>query len=768
MIDKDWEKAIKECKRMKILCGAGISLNSGLPLAQDYLRYLFNGIGFCEEEVHKILNYNVPFESWMQLFIKYQINGESLLDIFRAQELVPCQNHRFIAKLVASGIVHDVYTANFDMLIEKALCEEGLERDIDFKVFYQENQFANIAKCACARVIKFHGSAEDYSSVRVMLDDIVSNQKKEDRYQAIAPMVIGNEEDVLFVFGYSCSDSFDVQPCLKAISQPHAKILFMQHSKLEDMKDTWFEKNWPSKEFENYSGYRIEGQTDLVVKRICELYNLHLGEVDQEHISHNLLLSKYTHTYFDSFISHDNLLLLRAEIYRKIGFSENSQSILKDIYERGESFDHLSKMQHMNAGILLQNKRSDKALEMYRQEMISLLSFFVVYNGASIKIFPEVQQLSNDNYDYKNLFFKLEKILSEMKIYYIYDFINDFSSAFLGYCSCLNEIGTVSEAITNLELLDSFYEHFLPELLSVNPANSIKTFKAAILNELALSYTKINDYQKALLFLENSLIIKRQVGNLEGICNSLENMIEPYTMTNNFVAAQKVAEEALMIRESLNNYEKISYTLINLMILAINADNPQIFPTYIEKVRLYIDKYPPLIPKLNIILPHILERLDINMYGHIVMKLLDFMEGHISKENSMNIKNSGEKVINLAKEQQANGFYQQAYFYYNLACYLFKKTDYREGVTGCMRSLGILLEVSGYLDDALDLYFQSLEFTTYPCIQKARTLAQIGLYYSRIGEKEDALNYTNQAMTMFESFGDFQSMNLCQLQLENL
>jgi NAD-dependent SIR2 family protein deacetylase len=32
-------------KSFKILCGAGISLNSGMPLAKDFLKYLFQNAG---------------------------------------------------------------------------------------------------------------------------------------------------------------------------------------------------------------------------------------------------------------------------------------------------------------------------------------------------------------------------------------------------------------------------------------------------------------------------------------------------------------------------------------------------------------------------------------------------------------------------------------------------------------------------------------------------------------------------------------------------
>ncbi len=85
-----------------------------------------------------------------------------ILDIYKFGE--PNTNHILIAKLAKKGHLKTIFTTNFDLLIEKALENEGLKRDKDFEVYSDEEQFSRIDFDDIGnkpiRVFKIHGSID--------------------------------------------------------------------------------------------------------------------------------------------------------------------------------------------------------------------------------------------------------------------------------------------------------------------------------------------------------------------------------------------------------------------------------------------------------------------------------------------------------------------------------------------------------------------------------------------------------------------------------
>ena len=157
---------------LAVFCGAGISYNSGLPLAYDLMRYILCALGITnKKEQDSILDSKIPLEKFIQLIInnstetwkvlqsykdknaineyfsrreitshekkflkllnsnvpyKYFIDGSILEDpaiklLKMFEEGEPNTNHLLIANLVKDKCISHIYTTNFDTLIEKAL-----------------------------------------------------------------------------------------------------------------------------------------------------------------------------------------------------------------------------------------------------------------------------------------------------------------------------------------------------------------------------------------------------------------------------------------------------------------------------------------------------------------------------------------------------------------------------------------------------------------------------------------------------------------------
>ena len=88
----------------------------------------------------EILNSPLPFEAFMEILEDTGIS--KILDVF--EQGVPNTNHFFIAKLARNGYLKVICTTNFELLIEDALRNEGLEKGRDFEVYCDEEQFSGI------------------------------------------------------------------------------------------------------------------------------------------------------------------------------------------------------------------------------------------------------------------------------------------------------------------------------------------------------------------------------------------------------------------------------------------------------------------------------------------------------------------------------------------------------------------------------------------------------------------------------------------------
>jgi len=122
-------------KEFAVFCGAGISKNSGLPLANELKQYILGKMSIDKEDIEEIMASNLPFEAFMET-ISENTDISKILEIFEKGE--PNTNHILIARLAKNGYLKTIFTTNFDLLIEKALEKEGQKRDKDFEVYSDE------------------------------------------------------------------------------------------------------------------------------------------------------------------------------------------------------------------------------------------------------------------------------------------------------------------------------------------------------------------------------------------------------------------------------------------------------------------------------------------------------------------------------------------------------------------------------------------------------------------------------------------------------
>jgi len=266
---------------LAIFCGAGISLNSGLPLANQLKWHILEKLADNKvdiKDIEEIYEAPLPFEAFMEtIFTNYHppvsldnqkldetddsskkaireaalalvalvssLDGNmnashaDLLQIYRMGQ--PNSNHLLIAELMKHGYVKNVLTTNFDLLVETALEilnqeDDKMVKGCDFQVFYDEEQFAKVDPNSLESpvVFKIHGSAESLVSIRTTLEHVANRTFSENRAGVIDYIFgTGGSHKKVLVLGYSCSDVFDITPRIEEIDSSDKEVILVCHSK---------------------------------------------------------------------------------------------------------------------------------------------------------------------------------------------------------------------------------------------------------------------------------------------------------------------------------------------------------------------------------------------------------------------------------------------------------------------------------------------------------------------------------------------------------
>jgi tetratricopeptide (TPR) repeat protein len=273
-----------------VFCGAGISRNSGIPIAADLVRATLESFGIGKQHIQTILSLNLPFEVVMGI-LRDSVGIDDLLDMFRVA--TPNANHFLLAQLAKERRITTLVTTNFDMLIEDVCRLLGLEEGKDFLIYCNERDFQGLdfgnLSNGPMRIFKIHGSISDPQTIRVTLDYVASKvlslQRKNILRYLFANEIThtGNHKKVL-VLGYSCSDSFDISPALEEFAPYSKEVLVIDHASsgklyVEDLK-----KKSDRNPFRAYRGLRLKVNISILN---CFLSSESASLANSQSVSHS-------------------------------------------------------------------------------------------------------------------------------------------------------------------------------------------------------------------------------------------------------------------------------------------------------------------------------------------------------------------------------------------------------------------------------------------------------------------------------------------------
>ncbi len=601
----DLIKGIKN-KETAFFCGAGISIHSGLPSANDLSSRILNKLGLNNEGIKDILNSDLPFEAFIQT-VRNNINTDKIIDIFSLGK--PNTNHILLARLMKSGLIKTICTTNFDQLIEHALANKTLGVNSRCSVFYDEAHFNDIRwNDNKKKIIKIHGSIENRKNMAITLSQVANQQSSVQRHNIIKNLFsLGPHKNVIII-GYSCSDLFDITPNIEAIRNKLKKVFFIEHStKQQDCKELQIiaedirEKKGknPFRQFEG--SWRLYSDTDLIIKTI---WNSCLNDEYFETKNDAVTIWKENVDTWANRIKQDKSetikLIITGQLYDQISNFEKARQYfeiaLKLVKQKGNLenmgviygnlsniFHSLGKYQdaigYANKTLIIAKKTEDSQLF---GNTLSRLGNAYEYLGdykKAIKYYKRAHKILNSIGDipsatnaYSNYGFTFAKVGNfKESIFYLKQALQkakDIGNKHLeGGCN-----GNVGIVYKNLGDHKSAIEYHKKALQIAKDIGSNQR-QGIHFGNLGNSYYHLSQYEKAIESHKEALDISQIIGDRQCEGATLGNIGLVYNSLRKYEKALKYFNEALKIAKDIGDKQGEGSRLTNIGLVYFNIGN---------------------------------------------------------------------------------------------------------------------------------------------------------------------------------------------------
>jgi SIR2-like domain len=262
-----------------LLCGAGISLCSGLPLAKDLAKALLKPFINDSAEIENILSPQFPFEALVENFDRY-LPVAGLLRLFSLG--APSTVHFLIGKLFTTGLMKVGFTTNFDLLIERGYALSAADSSQTLRTLATEREikgFGRLLAPACGpTLVKLHGSIDRPRTIKATLSRVA----RRDPGRILAPtlkyLFSTGEHSTILIVGYSCLDQFDINPCIPASGPKSKTIVHVSHPRGQNAVG-YFETRSLSGCLAGYRGQTVICDATLLLARVWERLAARLGPV---------------------------------------------------------------------------------------------------------------------------------------------------------------------------------------------------------------------------------------------------------------------------------------------------------------------------------------------------------------------------------------------------------------------------------------------------------------------------------------------------------
>ena len=371
---KSLEQLITELARPDekfiLFCGAGISVNSGVPLAIPFLSHILDRLSIAKTDKRKLIfsgnKLAMPFELFFDVFLKNKEDFE-LLDVFKIGR--PNTTHHFIARCYQSGKCDEIYTTNFDTHIETAFKQKRQK----LNRYVKEDQFsAAVTDSKTPKLVKLHGSIHDTGSIRTTLSSIARRSLSEERQMIVDHVFSRSENTRIVILGYSCSDYFDIVDRIENIHHSSAEIYFIDHKQnIKTQPDVHIERIAKKKPFKHFKGFRIKVNTDFFIERLWAA----MARGYAEDFSRASNWQDIANEWITKQVDDQRKFTIAARLFYNTGQFERSLKYLKKALKEIKRSDKLAYSRSLiNIGVMHYHLKDQQKANDYYLEALGLLS----------------------------------------------------------------------------------------------------------------------------------------------------------------------------------------------------------------------------------------------------------------------------------------------------------------------------------------------------------------------------------------------------------
>jgi len=527
-----------KCHNSAIFCGAGISWNSGLPLAGELVSSVLDELFMGDKRVdaNPVETSGMPFEVFMET-ISENVNIFEILDLFSGG--IINSNHQWIAKLARIGYVKTILTTNFDLLLEQALEYEGLVRDRDFRVYYNDASFSDVdfGDDELIYVLKIHGSIEDKSSVRATLKGVADKSLSKGRRYVLDHVFCKGKHDKVFVLGYSCSDAFDINPYIKSMAGIGKEVIFVDHKYggVAEVKEISAMRT--NNLFVRFDGVWIRCNTDDFVQRLwlnhedifgeSYAFSRHEPEWKNSIVQWSRRLDERSFclkptlkgALFKKISSFRKAILFYKDAVRFSGENSNENCLAKCYANIGDCCEALGEI---NEALIFYNK----ALSIFEKHLNS---------KGLIQCYVGLGNISHTRAEFQDAISYNQKALRLMQ----------GPTLKAERSKCHSNIGNAYRNLGEYRQA----EKSLLRALEIAEATGYKEMESICNTNIGSLYFYMKRWKKAVSYYENSMNIKKMIGDGAGIANCLTGIGICYRNMGRLDDSIKYHRESIEIAE---------------------------------------------------------------------------------------------------------------------------------------------------------------------------------------------------------------------------
>jgi tetratricopeptide (TPR) repeat protein len=240
--------------KVGLLCGAGISIASGIPDAINITKIILQELGCTKPDMEAFYNVDnvkkylpelpAAFEAIISTVndkIEFENDTILFIDIFAQNfEATYTLGHFFWAKCLKEHKLKFIATTNFDTCLEQALNIEPLSKNIIYP--YSDDSLTIREADITNKLIKLHGCMSSPRSLGTTIQQI-SKFTSVNNINTIVDRIFKNDHhDTLLVVGYSCSDAMDIIPQIQNIgisAEKGQKVKIIYWSYTKSASFTW-------------------------------------------------------------------------------------------------------------------------------------------------------------------------------------------------------------------------------------------------------------------------------------------------------------------------------------------------------------------------------------------------------------------------------------------------------------------------------------------------------------------------------------------------